>query len=274
MLPFCLLQFYNSYCGHCRRFAPVYSELAANLSLWSPDILQVTALDCSVDENSDICREFEVMAYPTVRLFLPNTKAGVNKTLGIDIGISPKNIVEAVTRNITELKNPPDHWPSFEFFAGRKEELFDGVDDEVKFILLFYEKNNSLVGPQIILDLHKVKAIEIKRIDNTSLASELGLGASSRVMAMNRGLTPVELGVGESATSALILKVITNFLKAQNIPMAAEITRPHEEATESSVSEIAEVMEAQQDEAIRTKVKANLGKRISSIDCQNTPTVI
>lgn len=55
------VEFYNSYCGFCRRFASKWKAVAENVTRWD-DILKVFAIDCSDDKNNDICREFEVMA--------------------------------------------------------------------------------------------------------------------------------------------------------------------------------------------------------------------
>ena len=73
-----LVEFYNSYCGFCRRFAPTWKRLAEDILGWRP-IVQVTAIDCARDENNNICREFEVMAYPTIRFFGPHYVDGEQK---------------------------------------------------------------------------------------------------------------------------------------------------------------------------------------------------
>lgn len=73
-----LVEFYNSYCGFCRRYAPVWKQLASDILGWNRQV-KVTALDCSRDENNAICREFEVMAYPTIRFFAPYYEDGDQK---------------------------------------------------------------------------------------------------------------------------------------------------------------------------------------------------
>lgn len=55
------VEFYNSFCGFCRRFASKWKEVASNVSSWN-EIVKVFAIDCSVDANNDVCREFEVMS--------------------------------------------------------------------------------------------------------------------------------------------------------------------------------------------------------------------
>lgn len=68
-----LVEFYNSWCGHCQRFAPSWKALATDVKEWK-DLVGIGAVDCSNDENYPICRDMEVMAYPTVKYFHENYK--------------------------------------------------------------------------------------------------------------------------------------------------------------------------------------------------------
>lgn len=63
------LELYNSYCGFCKRFAPHWKAMSEELKNWR-DIVHFGAIDCSRDENNDICREFNVLEYPTVSSLL------------------------------------------------------------------------------------------------------------------------------------------------------------------------------------------------------------
>ena len=38
--------------------------------------MAVAAIDCAMEANMPTCREYEVMAYPTIKFFPPNTPAG------------------------------------------------------------------------------------------------------------------------------------------------------------------------------------------------------
>lgn len=68
-----LVEFYNSWCGHCQRFAPSWKALATDVKEWR-DLVGIGAVDCSNDENYPICRDMEIMAYPTVKYFHENYK--------------------------------------------------------------------------------------------------------------------------------------------------------------------------------------------------------
>ncbi|XP_063699023.1 sulfhydryl oxidase 1 [Culicoides brevitarsis] len=258
-----LVEFYNSFCGHCKRFAPIYNQIAANVSLWYPDILQVVALDCSVEENSDTCREFEVMAYPTLRYFPPHYKQG-EKTLGNPLEkLDPAKIIDDVVGNITTEKNPPSNWPSFDFLTTtNKEMLFNDVSANVKYIFLFYERNSSLLGSKLILDLHQVKEVQLKRVSIESpFVTEFGLHANAKLVALNRALVPVDLNIKNSTAKDDIVKAIVHFLKSEGVKLPKMLgEHPAYTITTTSANDNVPLeFKKQQEEAIRTRVKENLG---------------
>ena len=39
-------------------------------------MISVGAIDCAAEENMPTCREYEVMGYPTLKFFTPNTPTG------------------------------------------------------------------------------------------------------------------------------------------------------------------------------------------------------
>ncbi|XP_050427195.1 sulfhydryl oxidase 2 [Adelges cooleyi] len=66
-----VIEFYNAYCGHCIRFASTWKEFGLEIKDWK-NYVQIGAIDCSNADNSQICRDYEVMYYPTVRYFPPH----------------------------------------------------------------------------------------------------------------------------------------------------------------------------------------------------------
>ena len=64
--------FYAHWCGHCVSFAPEFMDLAE--SLIHPGHLEFGAIDCASNDMAqydsvDICREYDVRSYPTIRMF-------------------------------------------------------------------------------------------------------------------------------------------------------------------------------------------------------------
>ena len=46
-----LVQFYNHWCGHCQRFAPIWKALAENILDWAPQV-KIAAINCA-DQSCD-----------------------------------------------------------------------------------------------------------------------------------------------------------------------------------------------------------------------------
>jgi thiol-disulfide isomerase/thioredoxin len=63
-----LIQFYNSWCGHCISFAPTFKEMAKQLHLWR-HVLAIRVVDCAQDMNTKLCRHMDINVYPTLKLY-------------------------------------------------------------------------------------------------------------------------------------------------------------------------------------------------------------
>ena len=66
-----LIEFYAPWCGHCKKLAPVYSEVATALKEQG-STLRVAKVDAT--ENSKAAGEFGVRGYPTLFFFLNGEK--------------------------------------------------------------------------------------------------------------------------------------------------------------------------------------------------------
>ena len=79
-------------------------------------IIKVGAVNCANDENMGLCREYEVMSYPTLRFFPIHSE---KSQLGIQDG-NPRTIEEIQNKMIDFIaqqhhtKKTYPHWPSFD----------------------------------------------------------------------------------------------------------------------------------------------------------------
>ncbi|KAK7095392.1 hypothetical protein V1264_006805 [Littorina saxatilis] len=64
-----MIEFYNSWCGHCIKFAPTWRQFASDLRGWRR-VVSVGAVDCANDDNLEICRDFDIEAYPSILVCL------------------------------------------------------------------------------------------------------------------------------------------------------------------------------------------------------------
>jgi len=57
--------FYAPWCGHCKAAKPFYMEAAAQTG----SEFAFTAIDCTDPLSKDICKEYDVTGYPTIKTF-------------------------------------------------------------------------------------------------------------------------------------------------------------------------------------------------------------
>ncbi|ORX37455.1 thioredoxin-like protein [Kockovaella imperatae] len=77
-----LVEFFAPWCGHCKNLAPHYEEAATELK--SKLGVKLAKVDCT--EEAELCKEFGVNGYPTLKVFrngVPTDYAGPRKADGI-----------------------------------------------------------------------------------------------------------------------------------------------------------------------------------------------
>lgn len=242
------VEFYNSYCGFCRRFAPTWKEFAENVYPWRK-IVQVGAIDCSVDLNNQICREYEVMAYPTIRYFSPNTSVD---SRNIGINIEGKDSNDLRNKLINLLKNETissSSWPNLSPLEDiNVQNIFHQYPDKVQYIFIIYESPNSNIGYEIALDLHSIKEIIIKQVLNEEVANGLSLNGKPSLTVINRAIETTNLPIMNYNRQSVV-DAIKNFVEKRGIKITNNIL------TSSEVATIGNNGIALQNEALRQKSK-------------------
>jgi thiol oxidase len=258
------LEFYNSYCGFCRRFAPTWISLSQDVSAWKANVM-VAALDCSVDTNSDTCREFEVMAYPTIRYFPPKYEEG-EKKIGVEINKGSGTVEELRERLVEGLvaeEVDVPNWPNFQRQQQvDKDQLFASQPDTVKYIFFVYEPNaTSTLAAEVMLDFTGSRTtISVQRIgDSTDLLDEVELDRQKvGLLAVDRELTVTNVALADGVDRTKIRDTINAYCSSHHVSVSTTSSTAKSGKADSvevtPIPSIQDLMKQKQDEAIREKV--------------------
>ncbi|CAL1533582.1 unnamed protein product [Lymnaea stagnalis] len=229
-----VVEFYNSWCGHCVNFAPVWKKVATDLKEWR-DIIGIAALDCSQKVNLEACRDFEVEYYPTIKIFPPvysskRAKSGIELKARELIGIKTK-LFEVLANN------PTDSWPNLKPLANI-EDIWQEKKDSHKHVLLIFEEADSILGKEVMLDVKSLNNVLLRTMVKDSV-TKYGINKFPSLYKVNQDSTYTVLAVGIKSNDEdrkLFAKVI------QGLSGGAKLKQP----TGGSQSKLQEV-EGQRD---------------------------
>lgn len=128
-------------------------------------MITIAGINCANDLNTEHCREYEIMGYPTIRYFKPNT---VNFTIGEnfqrikdDVTVLRHSLIKKLES--TELEFPPTHWPHLKPI--REEEIYTQLQNpDKKEYTLVVENKTSFLGRELIMDLNGISWLVVRRI--------------------------------------------------------------------------------------------------------------
>ncbi|CAH0547791.1 unnamed protein product [Brassicogethes aeneus] len=212
-----IVEFYNSYCGFCQRFAPSWKEFATDVRGWK-DVVRVGAIDCANDENNPLCREFEIMGYPTLKYFHEKYAEGANNFgLAIKAGSGAaehkKVLINTIVNEQTENRGKylPNLLP---YSASTADDLLKNRPATVKHMFLVVQEPESYMGQSLILDLNKVSDTVIKYTlnNNTALLTSLNLHKTPSVLVwdVNGNQRELDVAVDPKKTVLDYLHIKTN----------------------------------------------------------------
>ncbi|XP_013184933.1 sulfhydryl oxidase 1 isoform X2 [Amyelois transitella] len=214
-----IVQFYNSFCGHCRAFAPKFKSMAIDFAPWK-NIIVLAVMDCSVEENNEVCRQFEVMAYPSLR-YLHEHYTKANDNVGDRIVMTDtaeKLKDQIITKMLTEqakgrLPFAPDFkiktYPSFQ--SAMKEKPSDVI-----YTVLVFENDNSTIGPELALDLSDFPHVLVKRVyQNSELATMAQIRHFPAVAILEANSQPTVFNP-KPASKFNLLESVKSYLASKN----------------------------------------------------------
>ncbi|CAC5422405.1 QSOX [Mytilus coruscus] len=162
-----IIEFYNSWCGHCINFAPKWKEFATKTKGWQK-VISVGAVDCSQKENIPLCRDYDIQGYPAIIFFPPYADEAYRGEPIHDQDLD--SIGRRVINYIGQFEgaSKPSSWPALQPLS-TVEQIWEESKDIHKHVILLFEHEESYIGRQVILDLSQYKHLLIRTVTNQNI---------------------------------------------------------------------------------------------------------
>ncbi|GFN88377.1 sulfhydryl oxidase [Plakobranchus ocellatus] len=188
-----IVEFYNSWCGHCIHFAPTWKQLAKDLKDLV-DIVVVAAIDCSQSVNVKPCRQFDIQAYPTVKMFPPSEMSERLEKVAVVRSQDIQKIKHNILNFVTDFT--PSTWPRLKPLE-KMEDLWQekGIQNAQLFVI--FEEEKSLTGRQVVLDLRNVSGVLVRTMVKEKV-TKYGITEFPSLYKINPDSTYTKLAVGKN----------------------------------------------------------------------------
>lgn len=120
-----LVEFFAPWCGHCKKLAPIYEELATNFE-FAKDKVSIAKVDA--DAEKDLGRKFGVQGFPTLKWFDGKSDTPTDYQGGRDLESLSSFISEKTGLKIKTKKAAPS---AVEMLTDRSFKAEIGADKDV-----------------------------------------------------------------------------------------------------------------------------------------------
>ncbi|XP_039231705.1 sulfhydryl oxidase 2 isoform X1 [Drosophila yakuba] len=230
-----LVQFMNTYCGNCRRFAPTFKKMAVDLQKWNR-ALRIYAVDCALWENVKLCRDFRIRFTPTIRYFPSKFQRSRHET-GTDIETqNPTEIVEQLIENLSENDYSGGSGIKLNFDPiepdDELQEVYAQFDNKVSYILLVHPVE---IGMETILNMLPYPDVGVRIIKDAEMFANFGLKPCKQKLALLNRSGRVQPIRPKGESSSAYVNSVAAFLERNGHPSMP--TWPIAPAPENNLSD-------------------------------------
>lgn len=172
-------------------------------------MVSLGAINCADDQNSQHCRVYEIMGYPTIRYFAPLT---ANFTIGETYQRTkddPAVLRHSIIKKLEKTETTVPNWPELAAIeADNLRSLWTNKTNHL--LILVVEKEDSYVGRDLILDLLNVKDVMVHHTYDADFAKS---GALPQVFALKSDLSREQIALpSASASRKEIFEAVRSYL--------------------------------------------------------------
>jgi len=167
--PFSLFQtnsfvkFYAPWCGHCKALAPDWDTLADKYAASSS--VAIVSVDCTADSNEDLCQEYGVQGYPTLKYYKDGNSASEDYNGG---------------RSLDELESFVDETLNKKCIVGSAEDMLLETSNCSEKEFKYTEKMRAKTGDEI-----KAQIDRLDKMKNDKMKPELKSWLFQRLHILN-----------------------------------------------------------------------------------------
>ncbi|CAH1736277.1 sulfhydryl oxidase 1-like [Aphis gossypii] len=152
-----VIEFYNAFCGHCIRFSTPWKGFGIQVYGWR-NYVKVGVIDCSNELNSQICRDYEIMAYPTIRYFYPQPASndiGKDFIRSFNIQVMKDSLIKMLqeTQKNMSISTLCDIQPY--------EKVNVELDTNNFLTFIIIDKSNNRLAQELVIDFCPVEKVKI-----------------------------------------------------------------------------------------------------------------
>ncbi|XP_022694395.1 sulfhydryl oxidase 2-like isoform X2 [Varroa jacobsoni] len=187
-----MAQFYNSWCGHCIRYAPIFKEYANDVRAWQSAV-DIGVINCAAKSNIDVCREQQITAYPSIKMYwLPQMtdKLGEKIEADRDASVLRKHVIDFVEKKIKEHGAPKMLTSLEPSRATTLEEMWASQASNLPQLLAVVEEESSYTGRELILDFSNNTREKIVRFIRGTGPEEIRNKDATSLLLIERGIHP------------------------------------------------------------------------------------
>ncbi|XP_070072196.1 sulfhydryl oxidase 2 [Drosophila takahashii] len=237
-----LVQFLNSFCGDCQRFAPIFKGLSRDLYKWRR-LLRIYAVDCAQERNAELCRVFNIRQTPSLRFFSPDTQRNEQVLGAVVPGQDPKLIKSMVAELVSQNE------PIFRPLMPKDDPniLLQNLNESpAQFIALVFQPPDSKIGRDTLLELLPFKEVVVRIVEDALVFASFGLEPSNQKLAIVDRSGNAQYLAPSLETSEAYAATVGNFLRNLNykpdpplpIAVASNITEFLDQQNQAILAEV------------------------------------
>lgn len=187
--------------------------------------MRIGVFDCVVEANTPICRDYEIMHYPTVKFFTSHHQKG-NYGTEIDKGrdaLEMRRILAGILEK-EQLEGRGSSWPNITpYRSSDLHNLWKDFPSSMLYAILIFKDKKNEVGADLVLDFSRSQSVQLRTVspENEALAKLMQVSSLPSVVVVERGKDVGEVLYTQDTSRYGLNIAIEAFLKSKNIQLPA-----------------------------------------------------